>query len=174
MTCDRCNHDLKQDDGNIFKVILYGSPTSKPQPVAVPSKAAIIQVSKTVAFCVITQTPHTRAPQCLSWYSRPLIFFPPSELIIVQLMGFWNGMWWGCGTGRGHGVTPLSAVNRLWLDPSSWLNDFPGELRFWHRQTLPTVTRRCMEVTLSRRLCHGKLLRIYIARGSTLSAKEAE
>lgn len=90
-----------------------------------------IPVSKTVAFCVITQTPHSSAPSFLSWYPSPLIYFS-SELIIVWLMGFWNGMWRGCGTGPGHGVTPLSAVSRLWLGPSSRLNDFPGELWFWH------------------------------------------
>lgn len=33
-------------------------------------------------------------------------------------------------------MTPLSAVSRLWLGPSSRLNDFLGELWFWHRARL--------------------------------------
>lgn len=49
-----------------------------------------IPVRKTVALCVITETPHTpSASLFLSWHYSPLIFLS-TELIIVWLMGFWN------------------------------------------------------------------------------------
>lgn len=51
-------------------------------------------------------------------------------------MAFRNRMWGGCRTGPKHGMTPLSALSRRRLGPSSRLNDFPWELWFWHRVRL--------------------------------------
>lgn len=116
------------------RLILYKSPTSKPQAIAISSKAAII--SQSVKLCDYIDT----AQPCFSLSFMILLsfnlFFFPCELIIVWLMGFWDGMWRGCRTGPRLRMTPLSAVSRLWLGVSSPLNDFPGELWSWHRVRL--------------------------------------
>lgn len=99
-----------------------------------------IPVSKTLAFlCDYTDTAHSCFSLSFMIFFSFNLFFLPSNLIIVRLMGFW--MWRGCRTGPGHGMTPLSAVSSLWLGPSSWLNDSPGELWFWHTVRLCWLSR---------------------------------
>lgn len=163
MACDKGNGDCEEDKWNI---ILYESPTSKSQTVVTSSKAAIISQSLKVWL----HTPHSPGSPFISWYSSPLIFFFPLWLNHHMADGFfWSGMWRGCRTGPSIGW-PLYQqwAGRDWAQ-SSWLNDFPGEMWFWHWVRLYCHTHRCMEVIwphrwLSRRLNCGKMMHILSLR----------
>lgn len=127
---------------------------------------------------------HTAQP----WFSLYfLIFFSfnlffPYELIIILLMGFLKR---GVESGERvqgrtqHRMTPLYQqwAGRGWA-PSSWLNDFPEEMWFWHRVRLYCHTQMYGGYLTRPLAVHETELweddAYFVTKGSMLSVKRAE
>lgn len=130
-----------------------------------------IPVSKTEAFYGIVQALHTRNPSLsfMVFFSFNLSCFQVNHH--RGLMGFRNGLLRGSRTGSGHGMTPLSAASRLWLGPSSPLNNFSGEPWFWHRVPLFLLSHAQMYrgLWLSERWDRGNMVRVWSAPSCDVS-----